>query len=280
MEVTMRGVTIHQITKLGWIFVLAGLLFCPGCSSPSAPEPIQNTPAPTIKQLGIVSLEDISLGVIASASFFSVTDALAVTAGNPYTALFDTCFITSKGEQAPAFPETTPLGATPLDAGDKIVVRKDAESYLELEKDTSGGLISYTASAEGNLPETKLTLDIPGKDFLVFTGVTFETIPAFELTAPETTALVTSDTTFSWTGSSENAVVRLEISQDEPAVSVACFAKDDGTFTFSEATKTELTNEGFTRGQVLLAARLAGHYEIQGGAALLLLTKQVASEMR
>jgi hypothetical protein len=251
-----------------WLLVFS-LLLLASCTSTSEPT---NTTPPEITKLGIVSLEVVARGVIAQASFFSSLEAISAKARNPYETLADQCFVTSQSDQVPDLPSSTPTNSVRLDAGETLTVRNGETPYLELTKDASDPLMNYTSSANGALPESVLTLDIPGQEFPAFTDVSFETAPAFELTAPQNTGTITPDTTFTWTGTSENAVINLQMTQLEPPLSISCFAKDDGTFQFSEAIKTELTNKGFTSGQLLSPSRLAGRYEVRGEAALLLLT--------
>jgi hypothetical protein len=265
-----------QLWLLSLGITLISSVLLSSCANPASPNPTPEPLPSTLNQLGVVSLEASSLGVSASATFSKVPTALDIKVGNAFTTWIDTCAVTLESDVAPSFPGSVPIDATPLDAGDTLVVRNGSLPYLELTKDVSDPLISYTSSAEGELPVTPLTLNIPGKDFPAFSDKAFETIPAFELTTPTDTTAVTANTEFSWTGTSENAVIRLDVAQVEPKVSITCFAKDDGTFQFSETTQTEMTGKGFTKGQLLTSssARIAGRYEVQGEAALLLLTAQ------
>jgi hypothetical protein len=260
-------------------FALTNCVFLSSCANTTAPEATPTPPEPTepaITQLGVVSLESTTFGVSGSATFSKSREALDIKAGKAFASLIDTCSVTAANDAAPTFPGSTPKDATPLDAGDVLEVRNGATPYLELSKDPSETQLTYTSSADGDLPETPLTLTIPGKDFPAFTDKPFETAPAFELTAPTDTTSITTTTEFTWTGTSENAVIRLNISQSEPELTITCFAKDDGVFQFSEATKAELAIKGFLSGQLstILSGRLAGRYEVQGEAALLLLTAQ------
>jgi hypothetical protein len=259
-----------QLWLLSLGITLVSSVLLSSCANPASPNPTPEPLPSTLNQLGVVSLEASSLGVSASATFSKVPTPLDIKAGNAFTSWIDTCAVTLESDVAPSFPGSMPIDATPLDAGDTLVVRNGSLPYLELTKDVSGPLSSYTSSAEGELPATPLTLNIPGKDFPAFSDKAFETIP------PTDTTAVTANTEFSWTGTSENAVIRLNVAQVEPKVSITCFAKDDGTFQFSETTQTEMTRKGFTRGQLLTSssARIAGRYEVQGEAALLLLTAQ------
>jgi hypothetical protein len=271
----------HRIRRwlLGLSSALLSCAFLASCTNTTTPEPTPTLPEPTpltITQLGVVSLESTTFGVSSSATFSKSPESLDIKEGNAFTSLMDTCSITAANDAAPAFPGSTPKDATPLDAGEVLVVRDGTTPYLELTKDPSDTQFTYTSSAEGELPETPLTLSIPGKDFPAFADKPFETVPTFELTAPTNVTSITATTEFTWTGTSENAVIRLDVSQSEPELTITCFAKDDGAYQFSEATKTELATKGFVSGQLstILSGRLAGRYEIQGEAALLLLTTQ------
>lgn len=240
----------------------------------TAPVAVPDAPAPDITSLGVVSLEVFELGVLASGTFVKTQTPLTVTAGNPYAPLLDQCTVVTKDDQLPTLPGETPAGAEPIGAGDKMMIDNAGTSYLELSKDSSSDLINYTGSTETALPETPLTLDIPGEAFPAFSDVPLETIPTFNLSEPSNTANITPTTVFRWEGSSENGVISLQMTRAQPNITVECFAKDDGEFSFSDTTKAELEVAGFRRGELNPPARLAARYDIRESAALLVITKQ------
>jgi hypothetical protein len=269
LEVTMKQVGLRKSTWCSSFALFT--LFLSGCASNAA---VVDPPTePTLNLLGVVSLEVFELGVVASGTFVKTPQPLEVQAGNPYSALNDQCFVTTAGEAAPALPGETPVGSRPLDAGATVLIENGTLAYLTLEKDPSSETVSYTASTEEALPTTPLSLEIPGQEFPAFTDIKFESIPAFELSEPLGEA-VTPDTTFRWTGSSDNGVISLQITQFEPDLSVSCFAKDDGEFTFPDATKTELETLQLTAGELRLPTRVAARYDVRDDAVLLLVTKQ------
>lgn len=263
---------------LTYVFVSVLLSACsrsdtPPVAVPDSPAPGTPAPAP-ITSLGVVSLEVFELGVLASGTFVKTATPLDVTAGNPYAALLDQCTVISRGDKPVALPGETPPDAQPLGAGDKVMIENGDAAYLELTKDPSADLVSYTGSTETALPETPLTLEIPGEAFPAFSDVPLETIPPFDLTEPTNTSAITPETVFRWEGSSSNGVISLQMTRTQSNTSLSCFAKDDGEFSFSDATKAELTEIGFRRGQLNPPARLAARYDVRDGAALLVITKQ------
>lgn len=269
----MRQVNLQRFTLCSALLLLA--LILSSCASSADPASV-DTPTPTepsITLLGVVGLEVYPRGVVASGTFVKTAKSLGVQTGNPYAALADQCSVISEGESTPALPGETPGGARPIDAGETLLVKNGSRPFLELSKDAPSELITYTASTGETLPSAPLTLDIPGQDFPAFTDAKFETIPTFELTEPVDT-IVTPETTFRWTNTSDNGVISLQITQFEPDITVICFAKDDGEFSFPETTKAELEALNFTTGELRLPTRLAARYEVRDGAALLLITRQ------
>jgi hypothetical protein len=265
---------------LSYVFFVTLLSACsstntPPVTVPETPAPEAPTPeTPAITSLGVVSLEVFDLGVLASGTFVKTQAQLDITAGNPYTPLLDQCTVIGEGTQPPSLPGETPPDAEPLGAGDKVMINNGGAAYIELTKDTSTDLSNYTGSTETALPGTPLTLEIPGEAFPAFSDVPLELIPAFDLTAPTNTSAITPTTVFRWEGSSDNGVISLQMTRAQPNISVECFAKDDGEFSFSDATKAELEAAGFRRGTLNPPVRLAARYEVRDDAALLVITKQ------
>ncbi len=117
-----------------------------------------------------------------------------------------------------------------------------------------------------------LTVDVPGASggFPAFSGTPFPTTPqAVTLTAPADGS-VTSSTTFAWSSPSNdpNTLVLIGGVQPSPAASFVCFARDDGSFSFSSATQAQLATAGFTQGQLNHTGRFAVRTTVQGDAVL------------
>ncbi|MGL4612286.1 MAG: hypothetical protein ACRCYY_21850 [Trueperaceae bacterium] len=266
-----------RILVLSCILIALGLSSCSSTSDNTENPPADDPPstATGISMVGQVMLETSSLGVSASASFSGfVTPLTTLQGGNIYSTVSDTC--TVNAQDGTPLPSELPTDGQPLSAGETLVVRSGEASYLELSKSPEDIFINYSGSTDAKLPESALSVAITGeeKGFLAF-DTTFDTLPPFELTAPTLGTPITADTTFSWTGSSENAVIEIDVSQSDPSLSLKCFAKDDGSFQIPETTKTQLAG-GLLDGRFLKAARSAGRYELKEDAALMVVISRKA----
>ena len=183
----------------------------------------------------------------------------------------------------PTLPDD--LGIAFLDAGASIAVRTSGSAYLELERDvmTSEDLtfISY-ASADaitGSLPGD-LTLSVPGADYPSVANAAFPDTPAFELTAPAAPGSAGSvgiDTSFSWSGATNDAatIVTIQLASADFTTLVTCVAADTGSFALPAATVTEL--EGTFAGSVLSAGRTGLRVHTVGDARLILAVTRTRS---
>ena len=261
------------------------LTACPAVDT-GGPKP---QPSQTVTQLGSVFLNDFSApgypaSTNATASFNNV---VAIQAGelqeNPLEPYLDTCFVTQDPNESPPFLSFMPnvaLGES-LDAGETITIRSGSETFSTLRREGQGEEAFYlqdNAEVPPELPDGKLTADVPGADFPAYSASSFPNIPSVVLTAPEEPTGITPETVFSWqavtSAEAGSAVLlsALQISETEPNafIGVICVATDDGSFAFPAATKVEFDQAGFSEGVLLEASRFASRLEFSGNSALYL----------
>ncbi len=195
---------------------------------------------------------------------------------NPFAAAIDTCFVTTNNTTDPPAPIDNPTeNATPLNAGDALTIKNGTQTLLTLEKITSTNAISYNKSEEGKtLPSQGVTLDIPGADFPAFSNLAFGNVASLTITSPSDVNNVTLDTTFTWNAGNSSDLFLFFVTQDSPPAFAACTAKDDGSFTFPDKTKTELTAAQFSKGRFFQAQRISARVETKGDAYIWLLTSR------
>lgn len=211
--------------------------------------------------------------------------------GNFLAPLLDTCFVLTDEGPGPIDPLPDFEGRS-LDAGDPLTVNANGSVYATLTRQTSEvegeTLYSYITDFMNPpappLPDTGLTLDIPGAEdgFPAFAGVALPSVAAFALTGPEDTTAITTGTTFTWSGGANGTNIAVvlfgsgEVGEAE-TVSFACYARDDGSFTFPADTQAALNEAGFTTGSLVSAGRLASSSQTQGDALLNLVTARLVN---
>jgi hypothetical protein len=149
-----------------------------------------------------------------------------------------------------------PGNATALDAGEKLTIRNGELESLEAAKSLRGSFIIYggETSVQGSLSSGSLTVDIPGGAFPAFTNAAFVNPPQIRVIEPSAVNNweVTTDTTFNWEGQTNDLII-FNIRQLSPFIDTFCYAKNDGSFTFSGKTKAELSRLGFIKGTLTKA---------------------------
>jgi hypothetical protein len=223
----------------------------------------------SLSQAGIITTSVYGGGV-----FVTLPEVQTEVPKNPFAAVIDTCFVITDNTTDPLFPIDDPTeNATFLNAGDALTVKNGAQTLLTLEKITSTNMISYDKSEEGKtLPSQGVTLDIPGADFPAFSNLAFGSIAPLTITSPSDVNNVTLDTTFTWNAGNSSDLFLFYVSQDSPYALAACYAKDDGSFTFPDKTKTELSAAQFSKGSFFQAQRISARVETKDDAYLWLLT--------
>ena len=199
----------------------------------------------------------------------------------------------------PAAPAARPSA---LDAGDPLTLNTASTPYANFvrhsgqngpsyraEKPSAGGLGGFLAAAADmmtggglfGLPPSGAVLNIPGAagpgGFPAFQNVALPVADPFVLTAPADRAALTPDTVFRWSGASNqpDASVMLTSTQEissadgsKKTLLVLCTAKDDGEFSFPDATRADLLARGFTKGSLLFTSRTLSRKVVQDDATL------------
>ncbi len=170
------------------------------------------------------------------------------------------------------------LGITFLGAGDTIAVRSGGAAFLELERSEApfgeDTIIAYGSGGPVQGPLlVDLTLSVPGDDYPSVANAGFPDTPAFALTAPAepgSPGAVGIDTTFSWSGATNDAatIVTIDLMSADVTTFVSCVAADTGSFALPAATVTELG--GTFSGSVLAAGRTGTRVHAVGDARLML----------
>ena len=174
------------------------------------------------------------------------------------------------------FTELEPgVSATEIVAGDVLTVSSPGGVYTTLERDSGTRYFRPFDPEPLSLPPRDLSITIPGSanGFPAF-DVAFPTVPEpFTLSVSGgDVSNVTADTTFSWTGApSDDAYFWFAGAGRNAAgssVNFACFAEDDGAFTFPAVAKEDLAAAGFTSGELFYAVRDARTRVIRDQTAL------------
>ena len=208
----------------------------------------------------------VGSGVFNTASFKGAPPSLA-TSGIP-----DSCEL---GDPAPPDPIQTPKGRS-LNAGPQLTLKSGAQTYASLPKKIAqDGAIMY---GDGQTPlptlPAQLSVQVPGAagGFPAFTASFPPTPQKVQLSAPAPGATVTPDTTFRWSNPSNRAdtTVLFSISQTSPDTSFSflCFAKDDGSFSFSNEVKAALSGRGWRSGKILSTGYFAYAVALQKDAVM------------
>jgi len=138
-----------------------------------------------------------------------------------------------------------------VSAGDVLTVSSPAGSYAELLRQGPSDEVSYQMPANvvlsPPLPDG-LVMSAPGDEFPGFSNLALPTTGMVDLLSPRLTELITVDTEFSWIPSGDPDTF-LIITTYNPDISPAtlndlrltmCFARDDGTFEFPDATQAAM----------------------------------------
>jgi hypothetical protein len=189
----------------------------------------------------------------------------------------DACFVTQNSTTPP--PPGTAQETVALDAGTDLTI-KNATATLAVLK----------VSAVGSSAKAKVYFSTPNASTPDVSGATFEIpgvtdgFPATTTTLPNEIAAftfgptkgITKDTTFEWTSPTTGALVTFSAISGTGAsnVSVFCTAKDDGSFAFPAATKTELDAKGFTTGSSLSTNKGISKFVTKDDALLIVTTSR------
>lgn len=254
--------------KFGLIAVSSLALVLTAC--PNASVPI-NDPA-RYSKIGLVELLGSSGSPRAfSASFYKLSTTILL----PTTVMKlpeDSCVIEKTLYGNLLRPGADDRNTVALDAGAELTV-KNATATLSTLVVSSPASTSqtkgYFGSLEALVDTSGSTLNIPGA-----TGgfpkmmATLPAEPAAFTFGPETG--VTKDTTFEWTSPISGSVMIFVVASgtNPDTVYAECFAKDDGSFTFSTSMKTELDAKGFTTGRLFRTNKLTFKFIPQDDALL------------
>jgi hypothetical protein len=188
----------------------------------------------------------------------------------------DTCLVTPNSSQTPP-PPGTEQATVALDAGTELTVKNATVTLAVLNVSAAGSSAkAYFSAPNATTPDVSgATLEIPGAT---------DGFPAMTTTLPNEIAAftfgptkgITKDTTFEWTSPTTGALVTFSATSGTGAsnVSVFCTAKDDGSFAFPAATKTELDAKGFTTGLSLSTNKGISKFVTKDDALLILTTSR------
>jgi hypothetical protein len=262
--------------KFGLVAISSLGLFLTSCL------PFEDGPGllgPMYSKLGYVGLTNAGDLKVFSGIFYKLPTANF----RPFTSTGipeDTCLVTPNSSQTPP-PPGTAQATLALDAGTELTVKNATETLAVLKFSAAGS--SAKAKAYFNTPNPS-TPDVSGA-ILEIPGATGG-FPAMVTTLPNEIAAftfapktgITKDTTFEWTSPTTDALVTFGATSGSGSsiVSVYCTVKDDGSFAFPAATKTELDAKGFTTGASLIANKGISKF-VSGDDALLIVTTSRAS---
>ena len=230
-----------------------------------------------------VDSESGSLLVSGAGGFWSFdADIPAAFFDDPWAEVVGSCDVYSLFEEPiddfQGLPVPDDLNITFLGAGDPLDVTAGGSPYLSLDRfeETFEGqtFIAYATDGEIAGPlAADLAVTIPGDEFPAVASAAFPDVAPFVLTAPAdpgAAGAVDVDTTFEWSGATDdaNTIVTIDLFAPDTFTSVTCYAPDTGSFTLPDATKTEL-GAGFSA-SVDSAGRESVRVEQVGDARLLL----------
>jgi len=232
------------------------------------PQP-QPSPQPgSVDRVGVVLLsQSARLGAPSGqATFVELTAARAEELlDSPFGAQVGSCDVSAATAPA-AGPMTPGVTGNRLLAGN-ITLKLDGAAYGSLER----GLGDRYAlqGATHPLPTTGLTLDLQGNGaFPAFSNVSLDSGPAPELAAGFDASSVTVNTEFEWAPGTAGSMILLVGSSG--TVAFSCLVDDQpGRFSFPSATRTELTDAGFTTGSLDTLGRIVTHQQRAESALLL-----------
>lgn len=247
----------------------------------------------SVTKTGVISLTvtrmnipgaNVSTFVGATAIFQRLSGPTGTFAtGSTWGGLADTCAVLQSKDvtnaSAAVGPQSSTPGADPasLDAGDPITLRSGHATYATLTRRASGNLVTYTTLTPVlPPPPASLVADVPGTPdgFPAFTGAAFPSSAPIRVLQPEHGANVEPGTVFTWANATHDPSVRVLLTGAQQVgssnVIFTCFARDDGSFAFPDATRKELGAKGFTQGHLLSAGRTLSRSVRQGDALLTL----------
>jgi hypothetical protein len=250
----MNGAVSKQ---LGMVAVSGLALVLAACSSPTTPTTGGGSGGgggSKYTKIGVVLIQNFGTNRSLFGTFYKPATAQSAPT-DVFGPLEDTCKV-SKNSATSGIPNLADPAATPtpLGAGPKLTVNKGGAVTATLNPLSAIGgnsnNVTYRTESGTVVPDTSTaTLEIPGETG----GFPASSVPLpteladFTLNAAPS-GPVTKDSTFSWTSPTAGAYLVLKSYSGAGAdsVYVVCFAKDDGSFAFPTATKTELDSNGFT----------------------------------
>lgn len=240
----------------------------PGGQNPSTDKPYT--------KLGFVSSTSSNGGASVCGGFFSISPAALPQVRDAST--LNTCQL-GKGpndlDQALS-PVTMLTPGTSLDAGDQLTFKKNGMAFASVPRmnvQLQAVQPNYIYQA-GNLVLgglSNLTLSVPGAagGFPAFSDVPFAVPnPALSIQTPADRTAVKLDTTFTWTGASNDPAATVFLIVGQNNLEFTCTARDDGSFTIPSDFQDVLRANKFTVG-ALLAVQVIAHIKASGDALML-----------
>lgn len=255
------------------------LVACPAAETPrtgSIPEP---APEQAITEEGIITFVETS-GATPEGTFQSGIGAFStvpeVPVSNYNRAPGDICIVSSPFDEPPPTEEPE---VTSLDAGAEITATSGGATYAVLTRTEFDGTFTYSNDPNQNLPplpQTAVSVTVPGAAFPAFTADAPVAGAALSFTSPADPGAISPESTFSWTpapvaNASTSVSFLAQQSLDAmTSVSVSCSLVDDGTFSFSAETRADMELKGFILGELVQAGRTTSRTHFQGNAALVI----------
>jgi hypothetical protein len=263
--------------KFGLIAVSGLALILTACPSPN----VSISGPPTYSKIGFVDLLGSSgFPRIFTASFYKLSTPIV----QPTTVLKfpeDSCTIDKTIFRSLVKPGEDDRSTLALDAGVELVVQKSSATLSTLTLSSqlqTPRTKEYLGSLAAQADTSGSTLDIPGSTggFPKMT-VTLPAEPVAYTFGPQTE--VTKDTVFEWTSPRLDSVLIFVVASGTSpnTVYAECFAKDDGSFTFSANMKAALDAKGFTTGRLFSTNKLTFKFIPQDDALLVFQSARAAT---
>lgn len=193
---------------------------------------------------------------------------------DPLGQVFDTCFVSNMPSaltaqqvlpELPELPELPALpiseGLIPVSAGSELALNNGSSLYTKLLQQENGNYVSATLP---NKAPQDLTVTIPGKAFPAFKAVALpEGISDFSLSSSSGMQVLSEKSIFRWSNTASKDTFVLLLGVTDSGLDFACYAKDDGSFTFPH--DSIMAKAGFS-GRLVGAARIRYHAEYKNSS--------------
>jgi hypothetical protein len=236
-------------------------------------------PAVVIKRIGMVTLLNTPLGisnsVLATAVFGEVK---AGSVSNPLPEQAFCAVISGNNPGGIAVP--SPVQIEPLQLGDELIINKAGGEYAKLQFNTSIKMYLNKAPIFDAEPITKggLSIDIAASNNFPKMSANFPASGNWSFSIPKDQKY-TKDSTFTWQSDKKpnNRVIIFGDNgkTDGTYAGFSCMVPDTGSFSFPEATKTELTDKGLAEGRLVATGLVSTATVVSGDSALFVLTGQL-----